>query len=832
MLWKDVQYAARTLRKAPVFTLTAGITIALGIGAGTAIFSVTNAVLLRPLPYKDPSQLVIACGDMLKRSVKDFPHSNVDYLDLKRQARTSFQDFAAVQTFRGTLPRADGQAEKTIGAVVSPNFFRVIGEPIAAGRDFTEEDGIAPPPPDANAPVAAAIANPPGLPNYIMLSNEYWHRRFGGDPGIFGRPLPGGALVGANALIPVGATAPQFALLFPADASIEPNPDYYICGRIPYDVANRNNVQWRVIGRMKAGVSLERAQSEADAVSAEINKGNTIKQTAGFHIRLDPMHAHLVAGVRPAILALMGAAVFLMLIACANVANLLLVRASLRARELAVRTALGATWWGLARQILAEALLLALAGGAAGAGLAWFGIHELRNIAPGDLPRLNDIAIDPAVLAFTLLAALGSAVLFGMAPVYSAAGAGLIGKLRSSGRNSGLSGGGALRNFVAVAQVALAFVLLIGSGLMFRSFLELQRVNTGFDPHNVLTFELQNGGPARNVDQRAAAQQNIRARLAAIPGVQSAAASFPLPLNGGFSPIRWGKEDALTDRTKFQAADLQFVLPGYFETMKVPVLAGRTFTDADNVPKRYIMVIDDQLAAKAFPGQNAVGKRLLVRINTPEAQWTEIIGVVAHQRESSLAEAGREQVYVTDGFIGNFANQWVVRTNGSPEGYASQVRAAVNAAGPQLLIDNIKPMDALVHAAQGSTRFSLLLIGVFACIAAILAAVGLYGVLATLVRQRTAEIGVRMALGAAPNSIFGLVVGQGLRLSVVGVAVGLAAAFALTRLIVSMLVGVKPADPVTYIAMALFFFAIAALASWLPARRASKLDPLVALHEE
>ena len=642
-------YAARTLRKSPVFTATAALTIALGMGAGAAIFSVARAVLLRPLPYRDPGQLVIACGDMVKRNVKDFPLSNVDYLDIRQQARAAFQGFAAVQTFRGTLPRTDGgPPDPVTGAVVSSNFFRLMGGPIVTGRDFTESDAALQPAAPANAPPGTA---PPALlPRYVVLSYEYWQKRFGGDHSIFGRPLPG--VPAPNGLVPVGVAAPHFELLFPPDSNLEVSPDFWVCARIPYDTANRNNVQWRVIGRMKEGISLDRAQAEADAVSEQIRQSNNIKQTAGFHLRLDPMQAHLVADVRPAILALMGAALFLLLIACANVANLLLVRASLRARELAVRTALGASWRRLAGQILAEALLLAAIGGAGGVALAYVGIHELRAIAPPDLPRLNTITIDPAVLGFSLLAALASAALFGMAPVYIASRPGLIDQLRAAGRNAGLVGGGKLRNAVAVTQVALAFVLLIGSGLMFRSFLALQHVNPGFDPQGLLTFQLQRSGQP-TLEQRAAFQQNVSDRLAAIPGVVSASAGAPFPLAGGFSPIRWGLEPALTDPSRYQAADLQFVRPGYFETMKTPLLAGRTFTQADNTPGRLIMMIDQTLATKAFSGESAVGKRLLTRITTPEPVWMEVVGVVAHQHESSLAQMGREQIFVTDAYIGN-----------------------------------------------------------------------------------------------------------------------------------------------------------------------------------
>lgn len=824
---RSFSYAVRTLRKSPVFTATAVLTIALGIGAVTAIFSVARSVLLQPLPYRNPDELVIACGDMTKRNVKDFPLSNVDFLDIHRQARTAFQDFAAVQTFRGTLQGNDGAIEPVTGGVVSPNFFRFLGEPIVAGRDFGDSDGTPQAPAVANAAPGAAAS--PALPRYVILSYEFWQRRFGGDRSLFGRPMPGAPP--QTGLVVVGATAPHFELLFPPDVGIEVSPDYWVCARIPYDAANRNNVQWRVIGRLKEGVSLARAQAEADAASETIRQSDSIKQAAGFHLRLDPMHAHLVTDVRPAILALMGAALFLLLIACANVANLLLVRASLRARELAVRTALGASWWRLAQQILAEALLVAVFGGAGGVALAWAGISELRAIAPADLPRLDTISLDPAVLGFSLFAALAAAALFGMAPVYNASRPDLIDSLRAAGRNAGLVGGGMLRNTAAVTQVALAFVLLIGSGLMFRSFLALQRINPGFDSHNLLTFQLQ-GAAAPRPEERAASQRNIQARLAAIPGVVSAASATPLPLAGAFNPIRWGLEPALSDPSKYQAADVQFVLPGYFETMKTPLLAGRTFTQADNAPERLLMIIDDRLAAKAFPGESAVGKQLLTRVNTPTPVWMEVIGVVAHQSESSLARAGREQIFVTDGYIGNFVNNWVIRTNGSPEAYTQRVRAAIAAAGPRLLVTRLQPMDKLVDEAQSGTRFSLLLIGVFACIAAILAAVGLYGVLATLVRQRTAEIGLRMALGAAPSGIFGLIVGQGMRLSVAGVALGLIAAFLLTGTMTSMLVGVRPTDAITYIGVAIVFLAIAALSSWAPARRAASLDPTVALREE
>jgi predicted permease len=830
MFTKDIVYAARSLGKGPVFLTTAVLTIALGIGASTAIFSVTNAVLLRPLPYKDPSQLIIACGDMRKRNVKDFPFSNAEYFDLRETDQNTFEDFAGVLTGRGPVLGDDGTPELVRFGVVTPNFFRLLGASIHIGRDFSDADGQPQPPQPqpGNAP-GGANAQPPQLPAIAIISYEYWQRRFGGNPGILGQTLKS---PGISPQI-VGVLAPRFELLFPPDANLEHLPDLWVSNRLSYDGANRNNVSLRIVGRLKPGVTLQRAQIAADAFSLHEQSLDRILTTADWHVRLVPMQQHLVAEVRPAILALMGAVIFLLLIACSNVANLLLVRASLRERELAVRTALGGSRWRLVRQMLAEALLLSAMGTVLGLGLAWAGIHELLVIAPANLPRLDSIRIDPIVVAFTALAGLAAAAIFGVVPALRASRPDVMHVLRSSGRTAGLSGGTLLRNVVVIAEVALSFVLLIGSGLMFRSFLELQRIKPGFDSHHLLTFLLLGGRGGKTPEQRAAFQRETRQALSSVGGVQSVSSAGPLPLAGGFNPIRWGLEPALADPSKFQATDLQIVLPGYFETMRNQLIEGRTFTEADNAPNRKVAIIDQFLASKAFPNQSAVGKRILTRAVTPEPEWVEVIGVIGHQRESSLAVAGREQIYLTDGFFSHGATAyWALRTAGDPAKYGEAVRAAIARVDPESVITDLQPMDVLVDKAQAGTRFSLLLIGVFAVIAVLLAGVGLYGVLATVVRQRTAEIGVRMALGAAPANVFRLMIGQGLRLSAAGVGLGLIAAFGLTRVMISMLVGVKPTDPVTYVAMVAVFFGITASASWIPARRAAALDPTRALREE
>jgi putative ABC transport system permease protein len=828
MLFRDFIFAGRTLRKSPIFALTAAITIAMGVGASTAIFSVTNAVLLRPLPYKNPDQLVIIPTDMRNRGVKDFPFSNANYIDFREATKTEFQGIAGVFTFPLTLTGEDGMPEQVHAGVVTTNYFRLVGAGIALGRDFSDDDGQPQPPPPA--PGTQSATPPARLPIMAIISYEYFQRQFGANPAVLGQSLNNGKPFSPRI---IGVLAPHFQIYFPASADLEAAPDIWIANRLGYNAEQRNSVSMRVIGRLQPGITIGRAQAAADQVAAEARKHFSIENTAGYAIRVEPMRQHLVSEVRPAILALMGAVIFLLLIACANVANLLLVRGSLRERELAIRTAIGASRWDLARQILAEALLLAGIGALGGLGIAWLGIHELLAIAPANLPRLDTIRIDSTVLIFTVISSLVAAVIFGLAPAWRAARPDVMIVLRGTSRSEGLASGSLSRKIVVGLEVALAYVLLIGSGLMVRSFLELQRIDPGFRSHGLLTLQVQSDRFLQKPEERAVATRQLQERLRAIPGVQSVTAASPFPLTGGFSPIRWGLEDALSDASKYKAVDPIIILPGYFETMGTTLLEGRTFTDEDNQPGRTFAVVDKILADRAYPGQSSVGKRILIRIQTPEPVWVEIIGVVAHERGVSLSEPGREQVYFTDAYIGSGAtDHWALRFGSDPSKYADNVRATIKEFDPHLLVTDLQSMDSVVEKAQSGTRFSLLLIGSFAVIAALLAGVGLYGVLATVVRQRTAEIGVRMALGAQSKNIFQLVVGQGLRLASLGIVVGLIAAFFLTRGMTTMLVGVKAADPATYTAMAVLFFLIAATASWLPALRASSLDPVVALRDE
>jgi putative ABC transport system permease protein len=822
MLAREFVHAARGLRKSPIFLITAVATIALGIGASTAIFSVANGVLLRPLPYKDPDRLVVIGGDMRTRSVFDERISYESWADLRDGGGSVFEDVAGVSTFQAVLPAADGTPEQVRIARVTANLFRLLGAHIVAGRDFDLSDADPGPPPDP----AAGPAPPPNLPIMAIISYEYWQRRFGGSTAILGHALSdrGGSVT------VVGVLAPGFELEFRASSNVARGNDIFTAMRLRYDNRNRNGYFLRGIARLKPGVTLDRVQQVAGNVAAEIRRNFTLYGTAQYYYHIEPMGHHLVAEVRPAILALLGAVIFLLLIACANVANLLLVRMSLRERDLAVRAALGGSRARLIREVIVEALLVAGAGTLLGVGLAYAGIRELIAISPENLPRLENISIDPTVLLFSTVAGVAAAMIFGIVPALRASRPDVMQVLRGAGRNAGLAGGG-VRNTVAIVEVALSFVLLVGSGLMVRSFIALQRFDLGFDPNHLLT--LQTLGRPVQPQARAAQIRQIETALRETGGVQGITAATLIPLGGGWSTIRWGRENALADPSKFQAADTQVVLPGFFETLGTPLIAGRTFEESDNAPERNVVIVDQLLAAKAFPNEPAVGKRILIRIRTPEPEWVEIIGVVAHQRATSIAEPGHEQLYFTDGFLGHGAvNHWMIRTAGDPAAMGGAVRSAIRKVDAGLLVNEVHPMNFWVDRAQASTRFSLLLIGTFAVMAGILAAVGLYGVLATFVRQRTAEIGVRMAMGAAPSNIFALVVGQGLRLSAFGVGLGVIAAMLLTRAMSSLLVGVTTTDPATFGVIVIFFFFIAALACWIPALRASALDPTIALREE
>ena len=820
-LLRDGRNAVRSLGRSPGFFAVAVLTIALGIGSNTAIFSVMRAVLLRPLPYPEPDELAIVWSSLTQRNLSEFPLSPPDFRDI-RERTASFEDAAAIITFEQPLTGGGEPELITVGGVTH-NFFEVIGVPPLLGRSFVASEGE-PGPPDVQP------GDPGFVNNAVVLGHALWRQRFGEDPGVIGRIID---LGGAPAEV-VGVMPEGFRVLLPPSARLTTDVHAWAALRLDYDQAPRGNVFLTGVARLRPGVTPAQAQSDLDQVATYIRSQSEGWETSGYRLDLLPLHRELTREVRPILVALMGAVGFVLLIACANVSNLLLVRASGRQRELAVRAALGGSRLRIVRQLLSESLILSGVGALLGTFLAALGIRLLLLLQPEELPRLDTVAIDAPVLAFTVGAALLAALVFGVLPAVQSSRVDLASSLKDRGHASGLSSQRALRSGVVISEVALSLVLLVGTGLMVRSFVTLQRVDPGFRAEGVLTFRTNLPFQRyQEPEERARFFNELAARFNAIPGVTAATAAFPLPLEAPQFNGRWATEAAAGDPEAFRQADYFAVLPGYFETLETRLLEGRTFTAADDADSASVVVIDEKLAGAAFPGESAVGKRLTVRVSSPESQLVEVIGVVEHQRHPSLVEEGREAVYFTNRFAGAIGGlTWAVRTAMEPSLLASSIRREVARLDPLVPVANLRPMTDLVDRATAATRFALVLIGVFSVLALVLAAVGLYGVLSWTVRRRTAEIGVRMAFGAERAGILRLVVGQGMALSGAGVVLGLAASLVLTRVMTGLLVGVQPRDPLTFVVVPALFLGVAALACALPALRASRVDPSEALRSE
>jgi len=822
-LAQDLRYALRALWKSPSFAAIAVLTIGLGIGANTAIFSVVRAVLLRPLPYAEPDRLTYVWADLTQRGVKNWPISPPILEDFRDQAE-SFEGFAGVITGQTALSGDEGDPMQVSQGNITPNLFQLLGIRPQLGRDFNDDDA---------APIGANAGGQPNQapPQAVMLSHELWVNRFGSDPAVIGRSVTVGGGPGEI----IGVMPQGFQLLVPPDAGLSAQVDIWLTPRI--NVAawpSRANVLWSVVGRLRPSATLERAQAEMDAIAARQREMDSIHETVGYELEVIPMQADITEQIRPTLTALLGAVAFVLLIACANVSNLLLVRAQGREGEIAIRAALGGSRWRLVRQLLTESAILALSGAIAGLLLARGGIALLLRFQPADYPRADTVAIDGLVLLFTLIVAFLSVIVFGVIPAVRGSNPRLADTLKDRGRSSALAQQKLFRNGVVVVEVALSVILLIGAGLMVRSVIELHRVDPGFNPENVLTFGVQlQGQRYQPQEARAAFTRELKERLEGLPGVSSATAATNFPLQGILNSGRYGTEKALTDETAYGQADYRIITPGYFETMQTRLLAGRLFNDAEfNDDGHEVVLVDTKLANILWPEEEAVGQRMLIRIQTIDPQWVEVIGVVEHQRSTTLAEDGRETVYFTSRYLGVAGNlNWIIRTDLDPQGLAQQARAEVALMDPLLPVANVRTMASYVDESRAPTQFALVLIGVFAVVALTLASIGLYSVLAYVVRQRTAEIGVRMAFGAERRHIMRLIVGQGMVPTGIGIALGMLGAVWLTQFMASMLVGVPPTDPPTFAGIALLFMLVAALACYVPARRATRVDPLVALRD-
>jgi predicted permease len=798
-LAQDVRFALRGLRRNPGFTAVAVATLALGIGANSAIFSVVQAVLLRPLPYQEPQRLVAVLQDGRG------PVSPANFLDLRAQ-NSVFQQLAAAQAWQATLTGA-GPPEAVRALQLTADLFSVLGVPAARGRTLVAGD-------DA-----------PGAGRVVVIGHQLWQRRFGGDPGLLGRAL----LINGESHTVVGIMPPtfQFAPFWIMDTELW----------VPLDLAarraDRSGASLRLFARRAPQVSLAQAQAQVDTLGRRLAQ-QFPDDNKGLRLQVVPLHDRAVGQVRRALLVLLGCVSFVLLIACANVANLTLARASARRKEIAVRASLGASRSRLVRQLLTESVVLALAGGALGLLLAAGSIDLLITLAPANLPRLQTVTLDGPVLAFTLAVALGTGLVFGLAPALALTradpGAGLRQSSRGATEGSRRHG---LRSLLVVSQVALALMLLVGAGLLLRSFQRLLAVDAGFDARHVLSAVVPLADPRyQEPARRAAFYQDLVGRVRALPGVEAVGATNHLPIGGDIWGLSYTIEGAPPPAPGDEpSAIYRTIAPGYLRALGMSLLRGRDFHDADRPETPGVAIVNQAFARQAWPGQDPLGKRIRVEDGGPNPR--AIVGVVKDTRQRDWTAAPTPEMYLA--FLQNPPSRGltlVVRAAGDPLTLAPALERQVWAIDPNLAVVQVRSMEEVVAQAIGQPRFNLLLLNAFAALALLLAAVGIYGVMAYAVHRRTQELGIRLALGAQTRDLRRLVVGQGMALAAVGVALGLAAAFGTTHIMQAMLFEVTPTDPPTFLAISTLLLTVALLATYLPARRATRIDPLTALRAE
>jgi putative ABC transport system permease protein len=817
-LLQDVRYSFRMLRKNPGFTVVAVIALALGIGATSAIFSVVNAVLIRPLQFKDPEHLVRIWGKFEKAGIPKNWISEPELIDLQEQTQT-FEDIAAYQS-SGVNLTGNSDPIRVNSASVNAGLFSLLGVQPSFGRTFAEEE------------------DQPGRDKVVLVSNALWRNRFGSDPELIGKTIGlSGDSYTVIGIMPVGFQFPDEDDLWIPLAIDKAHLD------------NRGSHSLEVVARLKPGVTRPQAQADLTNVAAALEqKYPNNYANSGWGLYSVSMLDELVGNVRPALRILLGAVGLVLLIACANVANLLLARATVREKEVAIRAALGAGRRRLVQQLLTESVLLSVIGGLFGLLLAYLGVRLFVAFGPKDIPRLQEIGLDARVLAFSILIAVATGVAFGLAPALQISKPDLHDSLKEGGRGS-TSGRHRLRNALVVSEVAIALVLLVGAGLMIKSFQQLLQLNLGFRPEKTLTMRLSLPSTKYKGDAQVTAfYGQLLDKVKALPGVVSAGAISHLPLSGSYSSGTTGVENADPDVqvARFQGianieADRRSVSAGFFATLGIDLKAGRLFTEADNQDAPPVAIVDEGFERRFWPKGSAVGKRFVSRFNAPnDIKWGEIVGVVAHIRhygidqvkQYGLGENGREQVYLPYPQQPTTRMYLAIKTTADPINLANAVRGEVLSLDPEQPIYQVKTMDQLVTTSLAQRQLNMVLFGAFSAIALILAAVGIYGVMSYSVTQRSHEIGIRMALGAQQRNVLGLVVRQGMTLALVGVGIGLGAAIALTRLMSSLLFGVSATDPLTFASISVILTLVALAACFVPARRATKVDPMIALRYE
>ncbi|MEK6285157.1 MAG: ABC transporter permease [Acidobacteriota bacterium] len=813
--FQDMRYGLRLLIKRPGFTAVAVIALALGIGANSAIFSVVNGVVLRALPYKDPEQLMMVWSKrpLLQAQVgsAEFPVSAGDFIDWRDQNQV-FEQIAAFHTQPFNITGA-GEPEFLGGVRASASLFSLLGVEPKLGRTFTVDE------------------DQPGAGQVVLISHGLWQRRFGSDPNIVGQKLTLNdqpyTVVG---VLPAGFQFPRKGEM-PAGYQFPRQADLYTpLAWTPAQATNRGRNFLAVIARLKPQVTIEQAGAEMDAIAEQLKQQypqtNTNKEAF-----LVALHQQVVGKVRTALLVLLGAVGFVLLIACANVANLLLARAASRQKEMAIRTALGASRFRVIRQLLTESVLLSLVGGTLGLLLALWGIELLLAISPGNLPRIDTIGIDGRVFAFTLAISVLTGIGFGLAPAIQVSKPDLNDALKEGGRASSV-GHNRFRGLLVVSEVALSLVLLIGAGLMIRSFVALLNVDPGLNAKNVLTLDIGLPRTKYTGPQQTAFFEQVIARLQALPGVQSAGAVYPLPLSGAEEGMGFNIDGRQSVPGQAFNAGPRWVSNEYFNTIGISLLRGREFTERDNAGSPRVVVINDAMARAYWPDEDPLGKRVSFDQINEAPNWREIVGVVRDVKHSAVDANSKPEMYFPFPQFPLFFMTVVVRTTGDPLNLVAAARSEVLAVNADQPISNIHTMEELIANSIAQRRFNMLLLGIFAGVALLLSAVGIYGVMSYSVAQRTHELGVRMALGAQTSHVVSLVVKQGMALALAGVGIGLAAAFALTRIMASLLYGVSATDPLTFSVIAVLLASVALLACYLPARRATKVDPMIALRYE
>ena len=796
---QDLKFAIRTLTKSPVFTLVAILTLALGIGANTAIFSVVNAVLLRPLPFKNPSRLVWSWG--ICPLCDHGAVSPADFLEYRAQSH-SFESYGAKANGDSLFNLTGNDKPIQIkGSMVTAGFFDALGIQPRYGRLFNESD------------------EKTTDPDVIILSHHLWQDRFGGDPQVIGKTI---SLDGKSRTV-VGALASDIPVLTEADL-------WFPAPFLNPGMQTRHSHFLRPIGLLKTGVTISQAQSELDAIATRLAAQYPVTNN-GWGVKLDLLQNVIVGDVRPAFMVLVGAVALVLLIACANIASLLFARNSARQREIAIRTALGAGRSRLLRQLLTESLVLAFAGGVAGVFLANAGVELLKQLGPQSLPRLDEVNISSTVLAFTFVTAVFTGILFGLGPALKASRRDLTQSLKEGGASGDSRSKHRAHNALVVAEVALSVVVLIASGLLLNSFWRLMRVHPGFDPANVLATELSLVSPHYDDAQRRESFfHQLQDRLQSSPGVNSAGFISELPLSGEANDTFFTiTEHPPANPNDNDDADFRNIDGDYFATMRIPLLAGRVFDRQDSAESSKALIVNEPFVKKFFPNEDPIGKHLNMYEGKPEFVTREIVGVVGGNKHFALQESLRPEMFKPGSFT---RMNIVVRSAGNPAALTAVVRQAIHAIDPDETTSTFRTMDDVISLSAAGDRFNTVLLGAFGGIALLLTAAGIFGVLSYLVAQRTREIGLRMALGAQPQDVLRVIVGHGLRLVLAGLCIGVAAGLVVTRWMSSVLFDVKPTDPLTFTAVAVVLTAVAFLASYIPARRAMRVDPMVALRYE